>query len=821
MTERIFVRWLIIKDGAFIEKRNIYLRIQMCCNRKEKFLLLSFCFCATVFFAQTFTQTIRGKIIDSDSKSPLIGATVVILNLDTFIGAASDINGNYRLNKVPVGRHTIKISFLGYEEVVIGNIVVGSGKEMIVPVEMHEKVYTSGEVEIVFEKDKTKANNDLVTNSARSFRSEETERYAGSRGDPSKMVANYAGVATGNDVRNDIIVRGNSPLGVLWRLEGVDIPNPNHFSNQGATGGPVSMLNNNLLGNTDFLTGAFPAEYGNKMAAVFDLKLRNGNNEKTELTTQLGFNGLEFGIEGPISKKAGSSFLFNYRYSTLEIFNALGISFGVSGIPKYQDCSFKINLPTTKAGVFSIWGLGGISTISLLDSEKDSTNWSFTSKGEDLVFATNMGAVGLSHSYFFNSKISGKLSLSASSSNFKITIDTVSTALTKFNVYKNTSIDGQYHANYTITDKINAKHLLKAGLTCTALLFNYNSRYYSKSKAQYFDELKEKNGSVLLQGFIHWQYRATEKLTLNSGLHYQNFVFNNSQAIEPRVGIKWQFFSKQSLNFSYGLHSQMQPLIYYFFKTYNSSTGIYSRSNKNLDLTRGQHFVAGYDVNINKNMRFKLEPYYQYLFDVPVQQNYKTPFSMINVGNDIEGIPLVDSLKNKGTGKNYGIELTLEKFFSNNYYYLVTLSLFDSKYKGSDTIERYTAFSNGYVLNTLGGIEIPLKSKNKILAFDVKVTYAGGGRYTPADINASIAQKEAVYIDSLAYSKRFKDYSKIDLKISYKINRKRSTQIFFVSIENILGTKNILRQIYDQSKQQLVNEYQLGLFPYGGCKIEF
>ena len=246
--------------------------------------------CIHLAKAQTYSQTIRGKVIDADSKSILFGANVILLNSDTLIGSTSDVDGKFRLDNIPVGRRAIKITSIGYEEGVVNNIIVTSGKEVVLTIELREKVYTSEVIEIISETDKTKANNELVTVSSRNFLAEETGRYAGSRGDPSKMVANYAGVSSGNDARNDIIVRGNSPLGVLWRMEGIDIPNPNHFSAQGATGGPISMLNNNILGNSDFLTGAFPAEYGNKTAAVFDIRLRNGNNEQNEYTGSLGIN---------------------------------------------------------------------------------------------------------------------------------------------------------------------------------------------------------------------------------------------------------------------------------------------------------------------------------------------------------------------------------------------------------------------------------------------------------------------------------------------------------------------------------------------------
>lgn len=785
-------------------------------------ILLLFCLVSSAAFSQTFTQTIRGTVIDADSKSGLPGADVFVLDLDTNIAATTDDDGKFRLEKVPVGRRKIKVSFIGYEEVVLDNIIVGSGKEVVLEIEMYEIINTKDEIVVVAKDDKTKANNDLVTNSSRNFNSEETERYAGSRGDPSKMVANYAGVATGNDANNSIIVRGNSPLGVLWRLEGVDIPNPNHFSTQGATGGPVSILNNNLLGASDFLTGAFPAEYGNKYAAVFDLKIRPGNNEKREYMGQIGFNGLEFGAEGPLLGKNGSSYLVSYRYSTLELFSALGISFGVSAIPHYQDLCFKFNFPTQNAGVFSVWGIGGYSNMSLLDSEKDTADWSFTGAGENLVFTSQMGATGLSHVYFFTDKISGKFSLSASGSKFKIDLDTLSPDKTPFRVYKNVSIDQGLIASYALTWKLNAHHLIKAGMNYNQMYFDYTARYWSRYYNVFVEELNEKNNAGLAQGYVHWQYRCTDKLTFNTGLHHQIFLLNNSQAIEPRLGMRWSCSEKHALSLAYGMHSQTQPLIYYFFRRYDGNTGTTLNNTRNLGLTKSQHLVAGYDYSFLENFRLKFETYYQYLYNIPIEQYDPSSFSLINLGNDLEGIPLVDSLHNKGTGYNYGLEFTVEKFFSNNYYFLSSLSFYDSRYTGSDGVEHHTAFAGGYVYNLLGGIEIPVgKKKNKILGFDAKMTFAGGNRYTPLDIPQSIMEKGAVYIDSLAYSKRFRDYQKIDFKISFKTNKKHSTQIFFIHVENILNHKNILRQVWDDKNQEVKDEYQLGLFPYAGYRIEF
>jgi hypothetical protein len=771
--------------------------------------------------SQTFTQTIRGTIRDADSKSTLPGATIVILNLDTIRGGISDLDGNFRITGIPVGRRAVKVTYVGYEDVVMNNLIVSTGREVVLNVEMHEQVIQGKVVEIIAQKDKTKPNNELTTNSARNFSSEETERYAGARGDPSRMVANFGGVTSSNDARNDIIVRGNSPLGVLWRLEGVDIPNPNHFSTQGATGGPVSMLNTNLLANSDFLTGAFPAEYGNRTAAAFDLKLRNGNNEKNEFIAQIGINGLELGAEGPL-KKDGASYLINYRYSTFKAFDALNIHFGVSGVPEYQDMSFKFNFPTSKAGIFSFWGLGGLSSISILDRNRDTTNWSYVSKGQDLVYGSSMGAMGFTHLYFFSPTVSGKFILSMSGSTNLITVDTLSKAKQDFRQYDNHSADWQYSASYTVSDKINSHHLIKAGISYTQQFIDYKAYYYSNQYMTNIYQLNDADNTGLAQAFVHWQFRITEKLALNTGLHYELFTLNNSQALEPRAGIRWQFLPKHAFSLAYGLHSQTQPIIYYFYKTYEPSTGTYLETNKNLDLSRSQHLVAGYDFNIGKSFRLKVEGYYQYLFNIPVSRNPNNSFSIINSGNALDGLQLVDSLYNRGTGKNYGVEFTLEKFFSKHYYFLTTLSLYKSSYVANDGIERPTAYDGGYVYNILAGYELPLgKNKNKLISLDIKYTTAGGNRYTPIDLPSSMRDGHADYLTNEAYSLRFAPYSRFDVKLSFRMNRKKTSHMLYVNIENILNQQNILQQTYDPSAQKVNTEYQLGVFPYGGYRLEF
>lgn len=774
-------------------------------------------------FSQQLTQIVRGKITDADSKAPITGVAVIITDVIPQLSALTDVDGKFRIENVPVGRRMLKVSLLGFQEINLNSVIVTSGKEIILNLELQEKIYEAKEVVIISETDKTKANNDLVSLSARNFNMEETNRYAGSRGDPARMAANFAGVVSQNDARNDIIVRGNSPTGVLWRLEGVDIPSPNHFSSQGAVGGPISILNNNLLANSDFLTGAFPSEYGNKYAAAFDLKLRNGNNEKTEFTGQVGVNGAEIGVEGPISKKNGSSYLVNYRYSTMKVFDLLGISFGVSGVPNYQDLSFKVNLPTEKAGIFSVWGIGGKSSILLLDSEKKASDWDFSGKGTDLVFSSSMYATGISHLYFFNEKTSGKLNIALTGNNFEATVDTLSIDKTPFRTYTTNTLDAQAHVHYAVNSKINRKNVVKAGVYYQHLFVNYFREYYYRKYDTQVRVFDQKGNTGLLQSYAHWQYRLNDKLVLNNGIHYQQLLLNNSKAIEPRTGLKYTLYPNHVVSAAYGMHNQSQPLAYYFYETIDTSTVALNKwqTNHNLGFSQSQHAILAYDYAIGKSYRLKVETYYQWLNKIPIKSSVQNSFSMVNSGSNIEGLDLQDSLVNKGTGYNKGIEITFEKFYANNFYFLVNASLFESKYKGSDNVLRHSAFSGGYAFNALAGIEMPLKNNKHVIALDAKIVRVGGNRYVPINIEKSIEKQIEVLDDARAYSMQFKDYSKVDLKLSYKINQKRVTQSLFVSIENIFKNKNILRQTFDPLTSSIRQEFQFGFFPYGGYRIEF
>ena len=779
----------------------------------KKYLL--FLFLSTTLFAQNNKQNIRGIVTDKLSQTPIIGATVQINNSE--IKAITDEKGNYVLTEITPDRYNIKVFFVGYKEVVIPNVIVTSGKEVILDIAMEDEYKKLDEI-VIKTSNKASTINKLATVSARSFSMEEVNRFAGGRSDVARLVANFAGVSAPDDSRNDIVIRGNSPVGVLWRIDGMNVTNPNHFASVGTTGGAVSALNTNLLKNSDFFTSAFPAEYGNATSGVFDIGFRNGNSKKRETTLQLGvITGLEATTEGPINKEKGSSYLVGYRYGLASIAQAFGVNIGTTATPSYQDLSFKLNSGTSKFGKLSLFGILATSTISI-DGGKSGTLYG---GGDQVDFASKIGIVGLNHFKQINPKsfISSTIGVNYSETNqTSYDFDRMANVSYSKEISNVAKTAYNFSSNYNL--KVNSKLFVKVGIQDELIGLNL----FYKTKQNSIDAWKQvwdyNSFTNLAQAFVHGKYNINEQLTLNAGLHSQKFFLNNSVSIEPRLGLKYAANSKSSFSLGYGLHSQMQPINVYFLQTQNADGSI-SYNNKNLDFTKSQHFVLGYDLQPFKDWRLKTEVYYQAISNVPVN-TFSSSYSMLNTGSSFKA-DTEDNLTNAGTGTNYGAEITIEKFFSNGYYGLFTSSLHSSKYKGSDGIERNTAFNGKYVFNILGGKEwkVGSEKRNKI-ATDMKFTNAGGRAYTPIDIAVSQSSNNEV-LSTDAYSGNLSNYFRLDLKGSYTINskNKKRSQSISLDLQNVTNHKNMFSQKYDNQRMNLNTTYQLGFFPNIIYKLQF
>jgi hypothetical protein len=777
--------------------------------------------------AQVLFQTIHGRIIDKDTKVPIPGAAIIIEQLQPPIGAITDTLGYFILKSVPIGRYDIKVSCLGYKPYIIPELLVTSGKEPVLDVQLTESIINLEEVVIKPKIEKDKPTNSMALISARAFTVEETRRYAGSLDDPLRAASAFGGVVMSSYLgENRIVVRGNSPKGILWRLDEVDIPNPNHFGGIGYSHGGVTVFSSQLLTNSDFYIGAFPSDYGNALAGVFDIKFRNGNYRRNEYAFQAGLIGVEASAEGPFKAGKQSSYLVNYRYSAfglakLILTDILNIT-QIDDVPVYQDLSFKINIPTKKAGTFSILGTGGLSYTSAT-AETDSLEWDYKA---DPRYASNrttekdgsdMGAVIVSNNYSISSKTRIKTSVVATISRVHYHAKYLNDDLETYLVIG----DDEYYKTRLSLDsyfkhKFSSRLINKSGFVINRMDYRIDLHDYDYNTETLEPSYKGEGGAELLQAYTQFKYHLARNIEINSGCYFQYFFFNRDYSVEPRLAVRWNINEMQSMSFGYGNHSQLEEVgLYLAEKDYPSVGAI--RPNKDLKMSKSHHLAISYDISINEYTRIKAEPYYQYLYNIPVIDN--SPESALNYTGLFTG----DSLVNKGTGRNVGIDFTIERFLKDNFYYLVTASLFDVKYTGGDGIERDGRWDNTASLNILAGKEFKLGKdhKNNLLGLNGRITIIGGERETPIDENQSIIEQTTVRIWSEAYTIRQPAFFNVDFTLTYRKNKPKYSGVWALQIKNLLMKTPKAEYYYSRYYQEVRQSYGIGLFPFISYKIEF
>ena len=764
-------------------------------------------FLSVQLFAQQPTQTIRGNIIDVASNEPLSNVSVGLQG--TRLGCVTDSAGNFTLKNISVGRYNITASLVGYEPVVLDEIQVTSAKEVVLNISMTESLATLKDVEVSPQVNKAQPLNPTATVSAQMLSVDEAKRYAGGFDDPARLVSAFAGV-TSNVGTNAIVVRGNNPQSLQWKLEGIEISNPNHFADMTTFGGgALTGLSVQLLANSDFFSGAMPAEYSNALSGVFDIFMRNGNNQKHEHTFQVGAIGIEAGSEGPFKKGDQSSYIFNYRYSTVGLLvpilpeNAAGTTF--------QDLSFKLNFPTKKAGTFSVWGMG-LKDYSDASAKKNIDEWKYDDDRENQVAKQFMGVAGISHKIFLNNRQYLKTTLAATANGLDMHTEMVDSSFIPhpYNVVKNT------YYNFILTSVLNtkfsARHTNKSGFVVTVM--NYDMLLKNTpTEGTPLQTLENENGrSTLVAAYSNSTINFNEKLTANVGLTSQWFLLNNAFSLEPRVGIKYRFAPKQALSLAYGMYSRLERLNYYFLEN-NLDQNI----NKNLGFTKAHHIVLGYDISTSEFTHLKIEAYYQFLFDVPVTDSGS--FSLINQQDDWF---FSEKLQNAGYGRNYGLDITFEKYLSKGYYYMTTASIFSSQYRGADKVWRSARYDRNFAVNLLGGKEWLLgKNKNHILSLNARVSLQGGDHYSPIDNALSALRQDVVFDETKAFSEQFSPAFTAHFTASYKINRKKTVHEFALKIINLTQYKDYLGFRYNYQTKAVDVDREATFLPNISYKIEF
>lgn len=476
-------------------------------------------------------------------------------------------------------------------------------------------------------------------------------------------------------------------------------------------------------------------------------------------------------------------------------------------------------MPTKKSGNFSVFGILGYSYqrgIAVRDSlEWDSFQDKFNKRN-----AYSSASVGIKHLKMLNNKAYLKNIISASYSNITDKADTLDNDY-NVNVYgrdrfNNTALRYSGLLNY----KIDNSNTIRTGLVASFLHFDLNSKSYKKSLGKLSEFINERQGTYLLEGYGQWKHQLREQLSLNTGIHISYFGLSNDISVEPRIGLKYNPSLANVFNFSVGIHNRIEPLALYYGKN-ELIDGSVNKTNENLRTTKALHLVAGYQHSFTENLKLKLETYYQHLYDVPVTTDSEINFSALNM-TDAYFIYSRNygALSNKGKGRNYGVELTLERMFAYSYYLLFTSSVYKSEFANLQGQYFPTVFSGDFSSNLLFGKELKVGPKN-ILAFNGKILLNGGRRYTPLNVSESIKNDYPIYDEEKVNSLRAPMYSRIDVSLKYRVDNPRITHTIFFDVQNVLNRKNIREMYYNGDKKDIDTLFYAGIIPTFNYKIEF
>lgn len=792
------------------------------------FTLLFTLFSLSILFAQNKTQVVRGSVIDRITRQPIVGASVQITG--TTQGAITDASGLFSIPNVAIGRRSVKCSSIGYETYSSEEFILNSAKEVVLTIELSEATSDLQEVKVTASQNTSRPVNDLAFVSARSFTVEETERIPASVNDPGRMALAYPGVKAGRDENeNKIVVRGNSPFGILWRLEGIDVPNPNHFAQPGSGGGGITVFSAQLLSRSDFFTGGMPAEYGNAITGAFDIRFREGNQQKQEYRTKIGLLGLDFSTEGPIAK-GRSSYLVNYRYSTLGLLSQMGfylVGERVSNL--FQDLSFNVAFHSKDGKkTTTLFGLGGLSTehyFPVEDPEKrvlgKADNW------EDRIRPANMGALGLTHTSNINEKSSLKYVVAVIGNSIKRFSDTLSIKDERFRydtqAYKEFRLAGSVAYNYKFSNKTR----LKTGAILNYIDFDFFKETAARKSVSDVNQLNagrqvSVNGSgstQTAQAYAQIVQNLGKGLTLNAGFHLMHLFLNNTSSVEPRLSLQYRSPNAHTFSFAYGLYSQLLPMSAYFYTRKDTVAGVISESmpNKSLSFPRSNHFILSYNYVTPGLWKFSAEAYYQLLNKVPVEAKAGSGYWMLNYSENFPESAVVS----KGRGRNYGIDLSVERFFSKKYYLVLTGSLFDSRYQTIDNQWYNSSFNDKFSTALTFGREFMFKN-GSVFQIGGRSIFNGGFRYTPLDVTASAQEKTYIMLKGADYSLQAPAYFRIDGRVSYRTNRRRYATVVSLDVQNATNKINVTSVQYNSFENRLeTRKTGNGFVPVLSFQIDF
>ncbi|MBB5395894.1 TonB-dependent receptor [Mucilaginibacter sp. AK015] len=737
----------------------------------KKILLVILCIAPLAGFCQT--GVIRGKITNTLSNAPLYGVSVSLLSATT--GTVTDSAGNYQISQLTPGYYTLQVSLLGYRTKIIYDIQVTNAKTAVADINLDEDAQTLDEVKISASKFYKPLESPV---SLRTIGATEIKRNPGGNRDISKVIQSLPGVSSPVSFRNDIIIRGGAPNENRFYIDGVEIPNINHFATQGSSGGPVGLINVDFINEVDFYSGAFPANRGNALSSVFEFKQKDGPTDRQHATLTLGSSDFAASLAGPLGKK--TTFISSYRYSYLQgLFKLLGLPF----LPSYQDFQFKLKTKFNQNNELTILGLGAIDRFKLNLNAKNTELNSYTlanipvnSQNNYTIGATYKNFRSNGYSLFVLSRDfldnQAKKYQDNNEAGTK-TLDYVSQEIENKFRFENVSSMNGYRLNFGAGAE-SAEYS-----TNTFNLLPFGSNIYT-SNISFF--------KYSLFGQLSRPY-LQDRLMLSFGVRADANTFsgrmnNLLKTLSPRLSASYNFTYKISLNFNTGIYYQLPA---YTVLGYRDKNGI--PANKNVDYINNKQLVLGVEYNTQKNTRFTVEGFYKAYKNYPLERVLGDSIPLANLGADF-GVVGNQEVVGATNGRSYGVEFFAQQRLNKGFYGILALTLFKSEFQDKNGRYVQSSWNNRYILSMTGG-----KVFKRNWEVGAKLRYTGGSPYTPYDISSSTLKSNySIFPQGIPdwtqlNTRRLKDFYQLDVRVDKKYPFKRFTLNIYVDIQNLTNNQ--------------------------------